>query len=710
MDDSGKVGTGEHAPTLRPRADIQGLRGIAVLLVVLDHAGVPWFRGGYIGVDVFFVVSGFLITSLLLRDADAGRVRLGVFYARRARRILPAASVVLVATSVYAALELSVSRIHEVVQDVSWSAFFVANVHFAGLGTDYFQQGRAPSPVQHFWSLAVEEQFYLVWPVLLAVLVLARRSRRWVVAFVLLAWVASATSSVLLTAREPADAYFASTTRAWELATGALLAVGAGRLEHLGAASRVALSALGLASVGSAAVAYGPGTAFPGWAAAVPVGGTAAVLAAGTGTAQRGLGRVVSLRSVCWVGDVSYSLYLWHWPILVLARERWGTALSPAATGALVVLAVVISAASYHLVENPLRHGRLVRGRRALILWPVALSAVVVSVVWANARAASVTASLARASAAYDAAYPRVSAPGSASVGQATPSVPARVRAAVRRAAAGAPVPYPLDNGGRLGRDLWQFRYRCTADWERTSSDLCPVGDEQASTTLVVYGDSHAGMWLPALDALGAREHFRVIPLVKFGCGPFDVTQLHDGHAYPECAAWRSWALTRIAQLRPAAVVLAYRSLLYVDPPAGSTREDAWTAGVSSALASLAPLTDEVEIVSDIPDLGFDPADCVTRPGARLRSCMGSPRGDMAVGNELTGSAAHAAGVRFVDVTDLVCADGRCPVVVERTVLYRDDAHLTMTWVRQLTDAVGQRLRLDAAVPPLARAPVTRRR
>ena len=215
---------------------MQGLRAVAVAMVILDHAAVPWLRGGFVGVDVFFVVSGFVISSLLLHEVtDTGRVRIGHFYARRARRILPAATVVLVATSVFAALELSTTKVTEIVQDVRWAAFFAANVHFARLGTDYFEQDRAVSPVQHFWSLAVEEQFYLVWPALLLVVVsvAVRGTLRVVTVLLCMTWLLSLIWSVVLTPRSPTASYFSSATRAWELATGALLALAGHQLPHI---------------------------------------------------------------------------------------------------------------------------------------------------------------------------------------------------------------------------------------------------------------------------------------------------------------------------------------------------------------------------------------------------------------------------------------------------------------------------------------------
>src|SRR5436190_1041733 len=256
---SGEMAIEEPLPRLTSRPDVQGLRAVAVLVVIGAHAGVPFLQGGFVGVDVFFVVSGYVISSLLLREVTAtGRVRIGDFYARRARRILPAACLVLVATSVYAAFQLPLTRVAQVLEDVKWAALFAANIHFSQLGTDYFEQDRAVSPVQHMWSLAVEEQFYLVWPLLIVVLLalVHRRRVRALTVVVAVAWAASLGWSIVLTATSPVSAYFSSLTRAWELATGALLALAGHQLPRLPVAVRHALTVVGLGAVAVAVVMF----------------------------------------------------------------------------------------------------------------------------------------------------------------------------------------------------------------------------------------------------------------------------------------------------------------------------------------------------------------------------------------------------------------------------------------------------------------------
>jgi len=694
---------GSGRPGIRP--DIQGLRALAVSLVVLDHLLLRGFGGGYLGVDVFFVVSGFLITGLLLREFQRQRtISILGFYARRARRILPAATLVLVATSLYAAWSLPVSRVEEVLSDVRWSALFAANWHFAELGTDYFSQDRAASPVQHFWSLAVEEQFYLVWPGLLAVvMVLGGRHRRRVLAALLgLTWCASLAGAVVLVNSSPTAAYFSSLTRAWELATGALLAVVATRLTRLRSWSRLVLGAGGLAAILAAAATFTDTTDVPGLPTLVPVFGTAALLAAGSGGDVPGIGRLLAVRPVQWVGDASYSIYLWHWPVLLLGGERLDLGPVPEAF-VLVALTLVLSALSLYLVESPFRTGRLAvaRGPRALVLWPATLALVVGSVAIASAHAD--TAQRSREAAArewFEQHRPQLPTPtGSTSTGPATaaptapaPAVPVSrlLEQAVRAADAGAPIPPDLPNLRGLKKDVWMTWFTCYLDFDTSRGSICPLGDPAAATTVVAYGDSHLGMWLPALDDLGRRLHFRVVPLIKLGCGPFDAEQWHDGAPMPSCPEFRRWALGEIRRAGPDLVLVGYRGLWAVRPGDGETKAEAWQHGAERTLHELTALAPRVVVLGDIPSVRTGPADCLQAAGASLAGCTVGEDDVALEANALVEGAARRTRADYVDLTSLVCWQHRCPITTLELVVYRDDSHVSLSWARRAANDLGQ--------------------
>src|SRR5262245_5678202 len=375
-------------PAMRARGDIQGLRAIAVLLVVLAHAAVPGVSGGYIGVDVFFVVSGFLITSILLHEAtERGSISLVGFYAKRARRILPAATVTLIATAIAAIVLLPYVRAEAILGDVAWAAFFGANVRFAQGQTDYFAAGQPHSPVQHYWSLAVEETFYRVWPSLIVVLlavgagrrvVTVRRRMPWLVGFAAIVVVASFAWSVASTPTDPTDAYFATATRGWELGAGALLAMAGRSLPRLRGWMRSLLAFAGLAMIAAATVTFTERTPVPGYHMALPVVGTVLLIAAGSGIPDRsgpGLVRLLGRQPLRWIGDVSYGFYLWHWPFLILVPAYVGHRLSLTENLAVSGAALVMAWLSYQLIENPIRRAPTLslRPRLALLMWPVAI-------------------------------------------------------------------------------------------------------------------------------------------------------------------------------------------------------------------------------------------------------------------------------------------------------------------------------------------------
>ena len=369
---------GDREPGGGFRADVQALRAVAVLLVVLYHAGLPGLTGGYIGVDVFFVISGFLITGLLVKEHErTGRISILQFYGRRMRRIMPAAALVLVATVLASYHWLGYIRGAHIAEDAQWSAVFLANFHFASVGTDYLNAQSDPSTLQHFWSLAVEEQFYVVWPALF--LLIGRMRHRVVPVAVIVA--AGYVFSIVFTAQNATQAYFSPFTRACELGAGALLALVAARTARLPRSAGTALSVGGMVAIIGAAFVMTDAMAFPGAVVAVPVLATCAVLAGGSVIGGTALDTAYRFRPVQLIGLWSYSLYLWHWPLLTIAEQRLGHT-PPATTRVLLVLAAVaLSAVTYYLVENPIRNLGVLRRRPVVsVALGVLLIAVVVAV------------------------------------------------------------------------------------------------------------------------------------------------------------------------------------------------------------------------------------------------------------------------------------------------------------------------------------------
>ena len=670
------------------RSDIQGLRAIAVALVIADHFGAPGVAGGFVGVDVFFVISGFLITTLLVREARrAGRISLRDFYARRARRLLPAATLVLVTTLLSVAVLGSLNRTQEAGVDALWSAAFLANLHFASAGTDYFASDVA-SPFQHFWSLAVEEQFYLVWPLLLAFMVRHGVRRRVTLTTTSLLTAASLVWSIHLSQSAPEAAYFSSSARAFELGCGVLLALAGPRLPR---GARVLLGITGATVLAWGCTRVDATTPFPGWHALIPVAGTVALLASGKGPTAK----LLALPPLRWLGDISYSLYLWHWPVLVLGREQLPAEWSAAASsGVLVGATLLLSIVSYLAIERPfqLRRVPLVRGRSALVLWPVTIGLVFGAVQGANAHA---TALLRHDR---DVAYDWYQTHPAATQEQPEVFRPEQaVAQAVALARQGAPLPPTVDLAA-LKKQIWHVDYPCAAREEESSVRDCAYGDTAATRTVVVTGDSHAGMWLPALDLLGRRDHYRVVPLIKTACLPFDVPQSHGrSPTFPSCVEFREFAAERIAELRPDAVIVGFRGMFQVRRVPGLTAGEAWSRGVTSAMQAIAPHTGQLVVLADLPVRPVPAPDCLSTPGADQVTCLAPASGEGMRMNPLTRAALAGIGnARVVDTIGLFCADRSCPLVVEEggraRVLYFDDDHINSAWAEVVAPRFGELL------------------
>ena len=670
---------------MRHRSDIQGLRAVAVLLVALGHAGVPFLKGGYVGVDIFFVLSGFLITGLLLSEAlETGRLSLVRFYARRARRILPAAVLTLVVTTIAAQHLLNFVRARDVVADGIWASFFAANVHFAALGSDYFQQSQPPSPLQHFWSLSVEEQFYLVWPTLLGLalfgLVRRRAHRGRLLLVIAISGLASLAWSIHITGASPTSAYFSTPARAWELGLGAGLAVAALRVP-------AGLGWLGLAAIACAAVLYSGGTAFPGFAALLPAVGAALVIAAGEH--RFSVGRLLSVAPLRYVGDRSYAFYLWHWPVLVIAFQYAGHDLSLGVKLALLAGAFGLSIVSYALVENPLRRLRWPTPVGGLA-WP-ASAATVLAVAFVVSGSLDGTAKRLEAAAASVKPPQLIDTAAAASLDEPPDAPLPPVVSAVRAAEDGAPIPSPLTPpASRLRDDVYKLPNGCAASQGQTKSRVCRLGDTRSAKLIAVIGDSHAQMWMPTILDMAQRDSWVVVPFVKVSCIPRTWVD-----ARGECRTWYRWATKRAGQLRPD-VTLIVGSWAATWSPSRAIR------AVSSATATMRRTSRTVIVVDDPAGQRVDPTNCVLDPHSTMRTCSIVQTKVQQRTSAAIASNARKQRVGFLKTRGWFCAltrNGRktlCPLVINQTIAYVDLGHISKTYSLELAQPfrVGFRAQL----------------
>jgi peptidoglycan/LPS O-acetylase OafA/YrhL len=702
-DRSGAVAKLEH------RDDIQGLRAVAVLLVVLDHAGVGFMKGGFVGVDVFFVLSGFLITGILLSGAaKRGYVSLTDFYSRRARRILPAAALTLTATTIVAYQLLNYVRAKEAVWDSFWASLFVANVRFAHQGTNYFAQGQPPSLVQHYWSLSVEEQFYLVWPGLLSLavfggLVLRRRRNtlrrdttnlpvitKWAIRRLLVVVILAAGASLLWSIHStnalPAAAYFSTFARAWELALGAALAIGSLSVARVSSALRGVLGWIGLIAIVIAAITFSATTPFPGYAALLPTLGTALVIAAGIGRQQEsrvGPGRLLAVSPMRYVGDRSYAFYLWHWPVLIIALDYEGHELGVGVKLMLVLGAFLLSILSFRFFEDPIRRARWSASRSALLV-PASVAAVVVASMVTLSFINDKILQLEKASAAAASATP-VSLQTGESVPRSRP-LPAVV-AAVRAARQGARIPAVLmPPVSQLLNDNYQFPTGCApAGDPATSSNVCRLGDTSSAKTIVLMGDSHAQMWMPTLLALAQQDGWTLIPLVKSGCHPNVWTgpgfRSMPADLVRACHTWYQWALGQAKMLRPDVTMIA--GCCPQPIPSGDATNV--IRGFTSLGKTAKRFSKTVVMVADDDGVSKQPVDCLLAPHATMKTCTTSPPANILAFNNTLAKLAKVNRYGFLKTRGWFCYQNQCPMVVAKTIVYRDTGHITKTYALELT-------------------------
>ena len=691
--------TGRKRPQVF-RRDIEGLRAIAIIAVVLYHSGVV--KGGYVGVDVFFVVSGFLITGLLWREIhEHGRISFARFYARRARRLLPASAFVLVATLIASALILSPLRMIDVTKDAKAAALYVANFRFAAQRTNYLAASTPPSPLQHYWSLAVEEQFYAVWPLfMLGVAMLVRRTRRHATATATGALgVVAALSlalSVAWTHSSQPWAFFSLPTRAWELALGGIVAIAAPAVRRLPERAAHALGWAGLAAIGWSVLAFRDTTVFPGIAALLPAGGAAALVVAGTVT-RRGAVAALTRRPFQVLGRISYSWYLWHWPVLVLAAARYGHALAIWQALVCSALSLVLAAGSFLLVEYPIHFSQFFANRLRLSL----------------ALGGALTAATLIAATATAATVPTLSGGGSsptaANLAAAKETERAHnpwlaridaIEAPLATAISGAvdtrDVPSNLDPSLRdaAGDKAAPFVDGCDNAFKDATVRRCQFGDTNSKTTIVLFGDSHAAQWFPAVDAIANRRKWRLVTLTKATCPPIEISIYSPvlGRQFTECDQWRTAALARIRSEKPL-MVIAGAARHYGPEYDFDVYGAKWLSGLTAMVRDLRTMTPHVVMLGPTPKPTQDVPSCLSDHLRDVGACMPSLAQSVnAAGAVAERNAVVRAGGSYLRVPSWLCTRSSCPVVVDNLLAYRDDNHLTTTITTWLTPLVSAEL------------------
>ena len=682
------------APAARAfRADIQGMRAFAVLAVVAGHAGLPFAHGGYVGVDVFFVISGYLITAQLLKErSESGRTRFASFYARRARRILPASFAVLALTVVAGLAFVPPALRAGLMKDAIATALYVPNLAFAAQQTDYLANP-LPSVFQHYWSLGVEEQFYLVWPALLAgaaalaawwfrrrrrnapLAAAAVASRGATVIGVVMAGVlvASLAACIVQTTTDEPWAFFSPWTRAWEFALGGLIALverrpasedpsSAGSApvrSRVPSAAWAVLAWTGFAGILACIVLYSSATVFPGIAVIAPVVAAGAMILGGGRAGALGPVRVLALAPAQFLGAISYSLYLVHWPLLQLVQASVGyeQPLPLWATTGLALLAVPLAWLMYRLVENPARGSASIVRRTSRTL----LGAGVVSVVLAASCAVALVVVSAQP---MQSSRVAASAPASSPPVE-TPFVPSNLTPDLAHAADDDPVLYSDS---------------CELGSKASTPHPCSFGS--GAKSMVLFGDSHAAMWFPALQSVAQDAGYTLQTQTKSGCPSVAVNVVYKTVPYTSCTVWRQNVIDDLIADPPDLVVLAD----YTNPTFADARDESgqWTRGLKRVIGELSPHT-QVVVMADTPDMRVSPIDCLSAHLDAADACAEPATKALSTpGRGAQTAVTDAMHVPLIDLDGYLCAS-TCPAIIGDTLVYRDSHHLTATFAAKLT-------------------------
>lgn len=661
-----------NTPPSEPiRIEIQALRALAISLVLIYHVWPDRLPGGYVGVDVFFVVSGYLITAHLLREAvRTDRISLLRFWARRARRLLPAALIVL-AFCVLVAAFLMRSQSEQNLWQTAAAALYVENWALAFNAVDYLGADDAPSLVQHFWSLSVEEQFYFIWPtVIILGLWVARKTARNLTATIAILlgaiFIASLIHSIAITADRPSQAYFFTTARTWEFAAGGMLALIPARLlrDWTGSPASMLLGWLGILGIAFTALAYSDNTAFPGYAALLPVAATAMVLIFGASGAKGSVASVAHHRPVLVLGDLSYGLYLWHWPLIVVGTILCGGSMPFAVK--LLVVAVSVGAAYVMKIsiEDPARfRWRFVRTTHgAFAFMVIGMTLVAATSVGAITYKRDVQGTL------------------FASTTPAAPCWGAAVFSAPETCQDPYLVPPDLDTSLASNDVYWregsvQAGGVCAPEGDVPTS--CTLGSSEPSLKVAFIGSSHGQHILDPMDTAAKALGWQVTPHVRARCSGFDSptqaeARISDDPSIAddvrECQSWSQAVFAKtVEDPEISAVIISARGIGATDFAVERVRAYV-EAGKQVVWLGDTP---------DMPTAETAPV-CIEQSNSRVDPCRYPEPADPGRG------VAAELGVPYIDLHSNFCDDAGCHVVIGGVVTFFDNNHLTLTYARTL--------------------------
>lgn len=637
------------------RRDITGLRALAIVPVVAFHAGATFLPGGFVGVDVFFVISGYLITSLLLREVErTGRVRIGDFWAKRIRRLAPALLVTVAVTLPAAALISSVLAWDQLAAQAVASSVYVANIFFWWRSDGYFDTGSTTSPFLHMWSLGVEEQFYLIWPFIIILTLMAMRRIPFrvrlsivfgVVFVVSLAW------SIYLSPRDPDAAFYLLPTRAWEFAGAGLVALlPLNRLVH-GRALPSALAGTGLACIIISVLVFTEEFTYPGAWAVLPVLGTLLILVAGAGDRPHAFAWILQNRFSVWIGQVSYSWYLWHWPLAVFAAAVFQGNQIAVALSALVSLA--LAAMSFYYVETPLRFKPwLTVSNRRTYLAGMSGTAVILIL--------------------------------SASTYVAGGAI---LRTEPFQTYASAAQTLPTTS--------------CEQAATTGVGEICIDGDADSDTTVALIGDSHAGHWRHEFGQVAQDLKVRLLVRWRSGCPSLQVPMVGStGETDAECIKFQEGTIKALEELKPDAVIIS-NAAGYIDVLRGSDHEAlpkdqravVWEAALRAQINQMEDLDAVVGVIDDNPRMPFNPTECLTRLWTDVADCTATRAESLALIDPLapvTRAVSQAEGlVEPMSVTDAICGPTECVAATPDGIpVYQDQTHLSRAWTSTQRAAV----------------------